>query len=204
MLKAKITEMSNRKILPTIILSLILLSGNILGGCGQIFPDAANTSEKAKSESSLKGMKKLQAGDLKGAIEDYTQAIAENPKDFESYLNRGIAQAELGKNKEAIADYSQAMQLDADSSTAYYNRANAYHQLKQYPEAIKDYSNAIQLTPEYAYAYANRAASYFKAGRKEEAMRDLQQAIAIFERKSDTKNRDRLKQQLQKWQSAPN
>jgi tetratricopeptide (TPR) repeat protein len=194
--------MFNRKALPTITLSLILLSGNTLIGCSQIFPDDATTDEKAKSESSLKGMKKLQSGDFKGAIQDYTQAIAENPKDSEAYLNRGIAQAELGKNKEAIVDYSQAMQLDATLSTPYYNRANAYHQLQMYAEAVKDYSTALQLTPDYAYAYANRAASYFKAGRKEQAIRDLQQAIAIFEKKSDTKNRDRLKQKLQQWQTG--
>jgi tetratricopeptide (TPR) repeat protein len=177
---------------------LFLLPASTLWGCSL----GETTTEKAKSEFSLKGMKKLQLGDFQGAITDYTKAIAKDPKDAEAYVNRGIAQAELGKNQDAIADYSQAIQLQADASTAYYNRANAYHQLKQYQEAIKDYSTAIKLTPDYGYAYANRAASYFKSGSKADAVADLKKAIEIFSQKSDAKNSDRLKQQLQKWQRA--
>jgi tetratricopeptide (TPR) repeat protein len=177
-------------------LSLILLVSGLMIACESPPPEPA-----PKSQPALEAMQKLRTGDLKGAVKDYSTAIAQNPEDADSYINRGIAQNELGQNQQAITDYTKALELQPDQVLAYYNRANVYHQLKQYKDAIADYSNIIDLDSNYAYAYANRGATYFQMNQKKEAIADLEQAIEIFSSKSDSKNVERLQRQLRKWKA---
>jgi tetratricopeptide (TPR) repeat protein len=176
--------------------SLAVLVGSLAIACDSPAPEAA-----PKSQPALEAMQKLRTGDLQGAVKDYSAAIAQDPKDANSYVNRGIAYNELGQNQQAIADYNKSLALKPDQVLAYYNRANAYHQLKQYKEAIADYSKIIELNPEYAYAFANRGATYFQMEKKQEAIADLEQAIKIFSSKNDSKNVERLQKQLQKWKT---
>jgi tetratricopeptide (TPR) repeat protein len=175
-------------------LSLAVLVGSLAIACDRPPPESAS-----KSQPALEAMQKLRTGDLQGAVRDYSTAIVQNPKDADSYVNRGIAHNELGQNQQAIADYTKALELKPDQILAYYNRGNAYHQLKQYKEAIADYSKIIDLDPEYAYAFANRGATYFQMDRKREAIADLEQAIEVFSSKNDSKNVERLQKQLQQW-----
>mgnify|MGYP003325236570 CR=1 FL=1 len=50
--------------------------------------------------------------DLKGAYQDYTKAIAQNPKFASAYNNRGLACARLGQNERAIQDFDEAIRLN--------------------------------------------------------------------------------------------
>jgi tetratricopeptide (TPR) repeat protein len=174
----------------------IILVGSLIAACDSPSPEAVS-----QPQPTLEAMQKLRTGDLKGAVKDYSTALAQNPKDAESYVNRGIAYNELGQNQQAIADYNKALELKPDLVLAYYNRANAHQQLKQSKDVIADYDKIITLDPEYAYAYANRGATYFQIGRKKEAIEDINKAILIFTDKNDSANVKRLQAQLQKWQA---
>jgi hypothetical protein len=74
-------------------------------------PDAAKTDKPSK------------AGD---SIEDFTSAIALNPKDAAAYYNRGKACLAKGDFEQAIDDLNQAIQLDSRLSDAYQKRELAY------------------------------------------------------------------------------
>jgi tetratricopeptide (TPR) repeat protein len=174
------------------VLSLVLLLGSTIVGCDDPPPEVKAPQSKLTSSAT----RKLQLGDLKGALKDYNQAIAETPRDPDAYVNRGIVQDELGQHKAAIADYTKAIALNPDQHLAYYNRANALVQMKQYAKAIADYDKVLELEPEYAYAYANRGSAHLKAGQKAEALNDLKKASEIFAGKSDQKNVDRVERLL--------
>jgi tetratricopeptide (TPR) repeat protein len=179
------------------ILSLVLLLGSVSVACDEPPP----VVEAPTAKLTLAATRKLQLGDLKGALKDYNEAIAQTPN-ADTYVNRGIVQDELGQHKAAIADYTKAITLKPDLHLAYYNRANAQAQMKQYPKAIADYSKAIELNPDYAYAYANRGSAHLKAGQKAEAINDLKKASEIFAGKNDQKNVDRVERLLSKLDSA--
>ena len=82
-----------------------------------------------------RGVAKGRRGDLKGAIEDFNQALSLNPNYAQAYYNRGVAYAHLGENQKAIADYSQALSLNPNYADAYNNRGNAYSELGEYQRA---------------------------------------------------------------------
>jgi tetratricopeptide (TPR) repeat protein len=180
------------------VLSLMLMLGSVSLGCDDAPPEV----EAPQSKLTRSATRKLQLGDLKGALKDYNQAIAETPSNPDAYINRGIVQDELRQHKAAIADYTKAIALNPDQHLAYYNRANAQVQLKQYAKAIADYDKVLELEPEYAYAYANRGSAHLKAGHKAEAISDLKKASEIFASKSDQKNVDRVERLLNTLSSA--
>jgi tetratricopeptide (TPR) repeat protein len=191
-------RLSSHRFHPCIKLMSVLMLMSSLAGCTSTVPE----TKAPESKSALQATNKLRTGDLAGALKDYNQAIAQNPKDADAYVNRGIAQDELGQHQAAIADYTKALELKPDRILAYYNRANAYHQLKENEKAIADYTKIISLDAKYSYAYANRGATYFVMGKKEAAIADLQKASEIFASKSDRKNVQRVQQQIEKWKTS--
>jgi len=62
------------------------------------------------------------------AINECTKAIALNPKDPSTYINRGNAYLHKGQLDQAITDFSKAIELNprSGSERAYNNRGNAY------------------------------------------------------------------------------
>ena len=67
---------------------------------------------------------KYELKQYKEAIADYDKAIELNPKDADTYYNRGAAKNHLKQHKEAIADYDKAIELDPKDADAYYNRGS--------------------------------------------------------------------------------
>jgi tetratricopeptide (TPR) repeat protein len=181
------------------VLGFVLLLGSLTVGCA----DQPTPVEPPSSKLTNAATRKLQLGDLKGALKDYDQAIAQNPQDADTLVNRGIAQAELGQNQAAIADYTKAIELKPDLHLAYYNRANVQVQMKAYKGAIADYTKAIELKPDNAYAYANRSSAQLKAGNSKSAIQDLQKASEIFSTKNDQKNMQRVQRLLTKLTAVP-
>jgi tetratricopeptide (TPR) repeat protein len=89
---------------------------------------------------------------IEDAIRDYDQAIAINPKDFNSFNSRGKAYVAKGdRRNNPIADSN----------------------------AIADYTQAIQLNPSYVEAYNNRGLFYETIGRRAEAIADFRKAQSI-------------------------
>jgi tetratricopeptide (TPR) repeat protein len=80
-------------------------------------------------------------------IRDYTRAIERNPKDSETYRQRGYAEYEKEDWDRAIADFNRAIELDPNSHVAYMNRAWAHAKKEEYGAALKDIQKAIQLCP---------------------------------------------------------
>ena len=114
-------------------------------------------------------------GQLDMAIEAYSNAIALNPRNANTYNNRGIAYAEKGKLDNAIEDYNITIQLRPDYANVNYNKRVVYTN-KGIQEAIK----MIQLNLESSQTYHNRAVVYSKKGEVELAIKDYTKAIELY------------------------
>ena len=90
--------------------------------------------------------KKSEAGDIEGAIADYTEAIRLNPNYAKAHNKLGIIRARNLKDYPAAkADFDRAIEINPNYGDAYYNRARVREFLEDKPGAIADYNKAAEL-----------------------------------------------------------
>src|ERR1700761_6490968 len=90
------------------------------------------------------------AGDVDGAMADYTKAIEMNQNAAVAYTSRGNDKCLKGDFAGAIADCDKAIELKPDLAGAYCDRGNARLQTGELTNAIVDYDKAIELKTNFA------------------------------------------------------
>jgi tetratricopeptide (TPR) repeat protein len=121
-----------------------------------------------------RGVAKWNQHDIEGAMSDYNQAIAINPKTAARvYRNRGLVKAAKGDKDGAIADYNQAVELEPQNAAAYNKRGELKRAKGDLEGAIADFTAAIGLDPKLASAYKNRGDTKQAKGDTAGAQEDL-------------------------------
>jgi Ca-activated chloride channel homolog len=108
------------------------------------------------------GYRLLVRKDLAGAIEQFTQAIAIDPKFVAAHNGLGTADLELGQYQQAVDEFNQAIALDGHLPNSYLNLGCAELALKRYASAEDSFRKATLLAPldlqlKLALAYAEFA-----------------------------------------------
>jgi tetratricopeptide (TPR) repeat protein len=124
----------------------------------------------------------MDAGDFKGAVEAYTQALAAAPDDAELLRERGRARNRLKDYKAAIADFDAALQRNPKDAQAFNLRGNAKKGDGESKAALADFERAIKFDPRYAAPYANRGVLRREAGDTAGALQDYDQALELAPR----------------------
>src|SRR5215212_6550752 len=98
---------------------------------------ALPASQATAEELYRRGAARFSAGDLDGAIEDFTETLRLDPTHAAAYTNRGLARSDLGDQQGAIADATEALRLAPNNAVAYTNLGLAYLRLREPAEAIE-------------------------------------------------------------------
>lgn len=106
----------------------------------EVHPNKANAYRERGSAYSDKGLQQK-------AIDDYSQAIKLEPKNF-AFSEAGATYLLQGLGEKAIADYNQAVKLTPNCYSRYWSRAIAYNYLDRNQKAIEDCNQAIRLERE--------------------------------------------------------
>jgi tetratricopeptide (TPR) repeat protein len=122
---------------------------------------------------------RFEGGFYKGALADYTKALALEDKDPEIWLSRGLVRERMKDYNGAFSDYTKAIELKENHARAWVNRANVLLKLERYKDAIEDYSVALIYQPDFAAAYYNRAIAKSYLKQTTEACDDLKKAEAL-------------------------
>lgn len=138
-----------------------------------------NTNTTTFEEWFNKGSRLHKAGDLVGAADAYTKAIALRPEDIDSYFNRGIVYITMGEHDMAVKDFDRVISRQADYAEAYYNRGRAHFHRGLYDRAIQDCDQALLLDPDLAPAYVTRGMAYKTKGLVDMAKRDFQKSCEL-------------------------
>ncbi len=101
------------------------------------------------------------------------------PRNADSYRNRGLTYAEKGQYDQAISDFTDALKIDPKDFYAFYYRGIVYMKKGQTDQAISDYTRAIEIDPKYAHAYYNRGAAYGIMGQYDQAISDFTKVSEI-------------------------
>jgi tetratricopeptide (TPR) repeat protein len=117
--------------------------------------------------------------DLDGAIAEYRQAIALNPKYVTAHNNLGLALKAKGDLDGAIAEYRQAIALDRKFASAHNNLGIALSDKQDLDGAIAEFRQAIALDPKNAPAHNNLGVALQAKGHLDGALAEYRQAIAL-------------------------
>ena len=83
------------------------------------------------------------------AVDQFTRAVALNPRFTEAYLQRGILYwREIQNYHHAIRDLSRVLDLDPQRTTALYLRALAYQLRGDFDQAIDDLQRFLEADPD--------------------------------------------------------
>lgn len=115
-------------------------------------------------------------GNYRGAADDYTRALALDPRDAEIWLGRGLAREKLRDFQGAFSDYTKAIDIREDFFKAWINRGNVLFKLERYGDAIEDFNVALIYRTNYAPAVYNRAMAKIRMKNKSGACQDLKLA----------------------------
>src|SRR5947208_1627865 len=102
-----------------------------------------------------RGSTKLDAGDLDGAMADFSRAIELDRHYAAPYFNRGLVRRRKADYDGAITDFSKAIELNPIAE-AYLDRGVTRKDKGDRDGAIDDYTKAIALNAGYADAFYNR------------------------------------------------
>lgn len=120
-----------------------------------------------------RGLLALQADHLQEALDAFTAAEAQQPKDARVHNFRGIALMALGRIDDAAVEYRRATELDSGMEAAFRNLGYLEWTSHHNAEARSDLQTALKLSPDDAFA------AYYLA-RLEVDDRHAEAAIPLF------------------------
>ena len=161
--------------------------GHVWGNSVTLFTDVINKGQlpSGKIDPFLsipfnnRGVARKQSGDRAGALADFNQAIALNPKDPKPWLNRADLHFDAGEFEAAMPDYNKALEVDPKNAHAYANRGASYGAQNKLDLALSDLNRAIELDPTLADAFGNRALLYANTKRFNEELTDIDRYLRL-------------------------
>lgn len=133
----------------------------------------------------VRGVEKILRRDHRGAIEEFTRAIALNSRYVEAFLRRIEAHLYLGNHRFVLEDCQKVLQIKPDSASAYFYRGRARHCLGYTQSAIQAYSQALQIEPDIPRSYYYRGIAFYELRDRAQAMQDLREAAQLYKEKGD-------------------
>jgi DNA-binding helix-hairpin-helix protein with protein kinase domain len=130
-----------------------------------------------------------QQQDYEQAVDNFTQAIKQNPQSAKVYINLANAQYNLNDYKSALANYNQALKINPQEVKAYVNRGNAHYMMadyssdpnQEYKQAIADFNTAIKIDENDSEAYIRRGIVRFETSKYiNTSFQEYQKSIADF------------------------
>jgi YVTN family beta-propeller protein len=139
--------------------------------------------EKSKSEYAKSNLESMYEKSL--VCSD--KSIELNPRNIDSWYNKGIALSNLGKFEEAIKCYDRVIEIDPDYFPVWNNKGNALNYLGKFHEAIKSYDQVLEKDSHNIIASYNKGLALSNLGEYEKAIKCYDRVIEI-----DPKNIDAL------------
>lgn len=118
-------------------------------------------------------------GELRGALADYTVAIARDPSIFKPILNRAILRAMQEDHPGAIEDFTAAIRLQPGNVEPYVYRALSRSKRGDRAGALDDYTKALELDPNQAETRTRRGVLRSMAGDLKGAIDDFDAALRL-------------------------
>lgn len=125
----------------------------------------------------VKGLNYKELGDTAKAIENYLEAITENPDNYDAYVELGILHYSMG-NPLAEGYLKSALEIRPEGIDALYALGMHYQSTDKLNEALETYTRIIDIDSTYAAAYFNMGyVQYQYLQLYEEALANFDKAV---------------------------
>lgn len=142
----------------------------------------------------VRGKTRMEAGDMEGALDDFSLLTETYPEDEQNHYYRLIVLEEQGDLKGALNEVNKLVDKDPDFYGYYFFRGNLYFDMGNFPMAIQDYTTSLAFNENNADAYFSRGMVLDTLKRHEEAIKNYTLAInlnsgdgAYFSRRGNTR-----------------
>jgi tetratricopeptide (TPR) repeat protein len=153
--------------------------GRKIAGCSALIETSQQTPEILAIAYLNRGNALADNGQIDIAIQDYDQAIKNNPQSAEALYRRGAALEKKGEFDRAIADLDTSLKLDPKNAKAFTARGQAHSHKKEFALAIADYTQSITLDSTDAVVFSLRAYAYDQTAQYDLALQDCEQALKL-------------------------
>ncbi|MEZ2329747.1 tetratricopeptide repeat protein [Mesorhizobium sp. RCC_202] len=154
-------------------------TGHRIAACTVIAEDVTETSFLRAKAYFSRALARDDKEDWDGAIADYGQGIALDPKRASAYFNRGTDWFNKGEDDRAIADFTATIALEPSAGDAFAGRGSAFLRQGKIDAAIVDYQQAIRADPKDGGAHAGLGTAWNKKGEHDKAIAEYDEAIAL-------------------------
>lgn len=138
------------------------------------------TTPQTAQEYYDRGTLRAQNKEYREAIQDYTQAIAINPKFVDAYLKRCEMRYKMGDHQGVLDDCYEVFNINPQIVKAHYYQGRARYSLGYVQPAIDSYSFAIAQDKNYPQAYYYRGLAYKDLQNTALAVSDFAKAADLF------------------------
>lgn len=193
------------------------LNGDLQGALTDL-DTAIAWADGAASFHDLRGVIRLEAGQLEESLRDFNKLLDISPDYAHGYMRRSLVYQRLNRHDEAIADLTRAIELSSDAESSPWN-ARAYARAIANVEldaALADVEKALTLlknkrptmtSDEYNESLAafldTRGYLYYLLDRYEEGLADMDEALRLAEEAvpaADAADRRTLQYRTRKWE----
>jgi tetratricopeptide (TPR) repeat protein len=123
-------------------------------------PEPIITDQQRAGDLYLAGRGQFDAGDVKGAVKLYLQAIKLEPGSAEMFMSLGHAYLKLEKDRDAIKAFKESVKLNPEGAEAFYGLGFTNFRTNRFREAADAFKKAITLSPKMAKAHYGLAVAY--------------------------------------------
>jgi|GEM_PF-5117562 len=169
----------------TIIIEPHLLHPNDLAALKTVFASMMNDAEVyiedgcRAAQLNDRGVARWEAGDIEGAIADFSSAVEVYPSFGCAYDNLAIIKFGGSDWEGAIADFSKAIDYGYTSFNTYACRGYARQIIGDYDRALRDYAAALEIDPGSSALYNNRGWIFILLEQYEDAVTELESALKL-------------------------
>lgn len=145
-----------------------------LGDYGNAITTYTNVLELSKKNDDvyfLRGVVRLESGDLEAALQDFDKAVSLDRKDYDRYINIYKALSQAGEEEKGKTYLEQSASLLSDKQ-AYEKGRILYY--------MEDYNGAVSILEGLSEAGDNGATLYL--GKSYEALGDMNYAASLYEK----------------------
>jgi tetratricopeptide (TPR) repeat protein len=137
---------------------------------------------------SFLGLSRYSAGDYKGAITIFTDALNQqektilNLKQSQPYIPlfyRGISYFRIKDDQNAINDISKIIELSPSDANVYWARGFMNASNSKCNDSIRDFTKSLEINPKNSLTYSIRGAVFAEQGKYNDAIVDLKKAIEL-------------------------